>query len=79
MATNSPNTDDDIIGGLAKASLKFADHHRIEGSFASFNNDAEEPNNGQGNGALGDVDKKIRSNTFRAAFSYKDPPTTYSI
>jgi len=67
------NTDDDIIAGLAKASFKFADHHRIEGSFTSFNNDAEEPNNGQGAGGSDTVDKEIRSNTFRAAYSYKNP------
>lgn len=67
------NTDDDIIAGLAKASFKFADHHRIEGSFISFNNDAEEPNNGQGAGGDDTVDKEIRSNTFRAAYSYKNP------
>ncbi|RMF11442.1 MAG: TonB-dependent hemoglobin/transferrin/lactoferrin family receptor [Alphaproteobacteria bacterium] len=67
------NTDDDIIAGLAKASFKFADHHRIEGSFISFNNDAQEPNNGQGTGGNDIVDKEIGSNTFRAAYSYKNP------
>jgi len=67
------NTDDDIIAGLAKASFKFADHHRIEGSFIAFNNDAEEPNNGQGAGGSDTVDKEVQSNTFRAAYSYKNP------
>lgn len=67
------NTDDDIIAGLAKASFKIADHHRIEGSFITFNNDAEEPNNGQGAGGGGNVAKKIQSNTIRAAYSYKNP------
>ena len=32
------NTDDNIIAGFAKAGFKFADHHRIEGLFVSFNN-----------------------------------------
>lgn len=72
-STELTNTDDDIIAGLAKASLKFADHHRIEGSFIGFNNDAEEPNNGQGAGGSDAVDKEVRSNTFRAAYSYKNP------
>ena len=66
------NTDDNIIAGFAKAGFKFADHHLIEGLFISFNNDAEEPNNGQGAGESDSVDKEIRSNTFRAAYSYNN-------
>ncbi len=66
------NTDDNIIAGFAKAGFKFADHHLIEGLFISFNNDAEEPNNGQGAGESDSVDKDIRSNTFRAAYSYNN-------
>ncbi len=67
------NTGDNIIAGFAKTSFSFADHHRIEGSFTGFNNDAKEPNNGQGTGESDIVDKEIRSNTFRAAYSYKNP------
>ena len=70
------NTDDDIIAGLAKASLTIGDHHRIEGAVVSFNNDAREPNDGQGLGdsrAVGLVDKDIRSTTFRAAYSFRNP------
>ena len=37
------------------------------------NNDAEEPNNGQGAGGSDSVDKEIRSSTFRAVYSYKNP------
>ena len=70
------NTEDDILAGLAKASYEPADHHRVEGSFTAFGNDAREPNNGQGLGgqlAPGMVDKRIRSNTFRLAYRYHDP------
>lgn len=67
------DSDDDIIAGLAKASYGFAEHHRIEGSFLTFNNKAEEPINGQGLGSGGDVEKDIHSHTFRAAYSYENP------
>ena len=67
------NSDDDIISGLAKASYTFADHHRIEGSFLTFNNEAEEPSNGQGLGSDDLVEKDIRTNTFRAAYGYHNP------
>ena len=70
------NTEDDILAGLAKASYRLDDHHRVEGSFTAFGNDAREPNNGQGAGgtlAPGLVDKDIRSNTLRLAYRYRDP------
>lgn len=70
------NTDDDILAGLAKASYELAEHHRVEGSFTAFRNDAREPNNAQGAGgtlAPGLVDKDIRSNTLRLAYRYNDP------
>lgn len=66
------NTDDDIISGLFKGSYEFADHHRIEGSFVTFRNDVQEPNNGQA--ISSDVfDKEVLSDTYRVAYSYKDP------
>ena len=70
------DTDDDIVAGLAKASFKIGDHHRIEGALVSFNNTAQEPNNGQGSGdgtAVGLVDKDIQSMTFRAAYGFRNP------
>ncbi len=66
-------TDDEIISGLVKGSYGFADHHRVEGSVVAFTNDAEEPNNGQDPDADDVVDKDIRSTTYRAAYSYKNP------
>ena len=67
------NTDDDIISGLGKVSMTFAEHHRLEGSFLRFDNDAEEANNAQGLGGDDIVDNEISNNTARAAYSYKNP------
>ncbi|MGF1632150.1 MAG: TonB-dependent receptor domain-containing protein [Kiloniellaceae bacterium] len=67
------DSDDDIISGFAKASYTFADHHRVEGSFLTFRNEAEEPSNGQGLGGDDLVEKDIRSDTFRTAYSYRNP------
>ena len=67
------NSDDDILSALGKVSWSFADHHRLEGSFLRFDNDAEEPNNGQGLGGDNIVDKEIVNNTWRAAYSYRNP------
>ena len=67
------NTDDDIIAGLGKASVTFAEHHRLEGSFTRFDNDAQEPNNGQSVTDDNIVDKEISTSTARAAYSYKNP------
>lgn len=71
--TRLGNTDDDILSGLAKAGFGFAEHHRVEGSFVAFSNDAEEPNNGQSATADDSVEKDIRSHTIRTAYSYKNP------
>lgn len=67
------DSDDDIVAGLAKASYTFAEHHRIEGSFLTFRNEAQEPNNGEGAGSGGQVEKDIASDTFRLAYGYHDP------
>ena len=66
------NTDDEIISGLFKGSYEFAEHHRIEGSFTTFRNDAQEPNNGQ---VISDevFDKEVRSDNYRVAYNYNDP------
>ena len=71
-------TDDDIVAGLAKASLKSADHHRFEASAISFRNDAREPNDGQERfgrdlAANGLVRKDVRSTTLSAAYHYDNP------
>ena len=66
-------SDDDIISGFGKASYSFADHHRIEGSYLTFRNEAEESSNGQGLGSGDLTEKDIQSDTFRAAYSYKNP------
>lgn len=70
--TELRNTDDEIVSGLLKGSYEFADHHSIEGSFSTFRNDAQEPNNGQviSNEVF---DKEIRSDNYRIAYSYDNP------
>jgi hemoglobin/transferrin/lactoferrin receptor protein len=70
------DSDDDIVSGFGKASYSFAEHHRIEGSYLTFRNEAEEPSNGQGLGGDDLVEKDIRSDTFRAAYSYSNPADT---
>ena len=42
------NRDDDIVSGLAKASYSLAEHHRVEASFLTFHNEAEEHSTGRG-------------------------------
>ena len=72
------NTDDDILASLFKAGISLADHHRIEGAFIGFRNDAREPNNGQegigtGETAVGLVEKAIGAETVRAEYRYENP------
>ena len=72
------NTDDDILASLFKAGFSPSDHHRIEGAFIGFRNDAREPNNGQegigtGETAVGLVEKAIRADTVRAEYRYENP------
>ncbi|WP_119166577.1 TonB-dependent hemoglobin/transferrin/lactoferrin family receptor [Algihabitans albus] len=67
------NTDDSILSGLVKGGFEFGDHHRVEASYTRFANDAEEPNNGQGLGGDDVVDKEIRSDNVRLAYSFDDP------
>ena len=72
------NADDDIVASLAKAGFSLADHHRIDGAVIGFRNDAREPNNSQegvdsGQTAVGLVDKRIRAETLRVAYSYDNP------
>ncbi len=72
------DTDDDILAGLVKIGLEGADHHRVEGSFVGFRNDATEPNNGQegigrGETAVGLVEKGIRATTVSVAYHYDNP------
>ena len=71
--TTIESTDDSIVSGLIKGGLDFGDHHRVEASFTRFANDAEEPNNGQGLGGNGIVDKEIQSDNLRLAYSFDDP------
>lgn len=67
------NTDDDIHSGMAKIGFEPAPHHRIEASFIRFTNGAQEPNNAQGFGVDGLVNKDIRADSWRLGYRYNDP------
>ncbi|OAB60986.1 hypothetical protein AY599_17965 [Leptolyngbya valderiana BDU 20041] len=67
------NTDDSILSGLIKGGIDLGDHHRVEASYSRFSNDAEEPNNPQGQGGSDTVDKEISSDNVRLGYSFDDP------
>lgn len=67
------STDEDIVSGLVKAGYDFGDSHRLEASFRRFGNSAREPNNGQGLGSGGAVEKALLSEDIRLAYHYHDP------
>mgnify|MGYP001256969417 CR=1 FL=1 len=67
------NTDDDIISALVKGSWNFMPNHDLEFSFQRFHNNAEEPNNGNGMGSSGEVDKDIITDNYRVSYKFKDP------
>lgn len=71
--TELTNSDDDIVAGLVKAGFDFADFHRLEASFQRFDNEAEEPLNGQGIGGEDATEKDIRADTTRLSYSYANP------
>jgi len=62
-------SDDDIRAGLLKVGVKLTDALSVEGSWQRFNNEAFEPNNGQGLNGLDDgavnVDKDIVTDSYR--------------
>lgn len=67
------NTDDEVTAGMLKAGGAIGEDHYLEGSYLSFFNTAEEPNNGQGAGGPDAVKKDISSQTFRLAYDYDNP------
>jgi len=63
-------SDDDIVSGLFKGEYQLSESLALNGSWLRFDNQAEEPNNGQGvnvagAGAESLVHKDIRSDTLR--------------
>lgn len=69
-------SDDDIVTGLARGTIRFANGATISASYQAFTNEALEPNNGQGVivadpilAAL--VDKRATSKTARVTFGYR--------
>lgn len=69
-------SDDDIVSGLVKLGFRASDALTIEGSWQRFDNEAIEPNNGQGTIGLDDgtasVQKDIITDTFRGSVMF-DP------
>ena len=62
--------DDEIASGLVKITTQLRDDLKLEASWLRFNNDAVEPNNGQG-AATGDlVRKDIKSESWRSRVTY---------
>lgn len=62
--------DDEIASGLVKVSAQLNKDLRVDASWLHFNNDALEPNNGQGISTGDLVRKDIESETLRARVNY---------
>lgn len=62
--------DDEIASGLVKINSQITDDLKIDASWLRFNNDALEPNNGQGISTGDLVRKDIVSETWRARVNY---------
>lgn len=67
---NSLQGDDEIGSGLVKGTFKVTEALSLSGSWMGYRDDAVEPNNGQGNNTGDLMDKRIKSDTFRAGVSY---------
>ncbi|TVR97533.1 MAG: TonB-dependent receptor, partial [Rhodospirillales bacterium] len=75
--TNLDAADDDIVSGLVKGSYRVAPSHSVDAAFVFFRNDAEEPNNAQGDGGADIVDKRIRNYTARIGYRYANPANPF--
>src|SRR5688572_17745214 len=67
------DSSDDIVAGLVKAGIDLHEFHRIEASFMRFDNQAEEPLNGQDFFAEDATEKSVETDTTRLAYSYSNP------
>ena len=63
------SSDDEIDNYLVKTGFNAGDW-RLEGSWQRFDNDAVEPNNGQGAAVGNDIDKGILSDNFRGSLTF---------
>ncbi|MEM8562340.1 MAG: TonB-dependent receptor, partial [Pseudomonadota bacterium] len=68
-------SDDDLLSGLLKAEYQLTDTFGISGSWLHFENDVQEPNNGQGVNVADPtlsalVNKDIESDTYRVGLSF---------
>lgn len=67
---NDLQGNDEIASGLVKFNSQITDALKIDASWLRFNNDALEPNNGQGISTVDLVRKDIESETLRARVNY---------
>lgn len=69
-------SDDEIETALLKGGFTISNALSVEGSWQRFNNEAVEPNNGQGTNGLGtgtldqDVEKDITTDTYRLGLNF---------
>lgn len=67
-------SDDDILSGLVKVGVQITDALSVEGSWQRFDNEAFEPNNGQGLNGLDDgavnVDKDVVTDAYRLSAAF---------
>jgi len=68
--------EDEIGSGLAKVTFKATDALTLSASWMGYRNNAVEPNNGQGNNTGDLMDKKVKSDTYRAGLSF-NPETKF--
>ncbi len=71
--TELDRTDDDIFAALLKSSWQFATFQELSAGINHYEDNAEEPNNGQGAGGNDIVNKKINTTTFTLGYDWDDP------
>jgi hemoglobin/transferrin/lactoferrin receptor protein len=67
------DSEDEVLAALVKAGIDLNEHNRLEASFQHFDNEADEPLNGQGIGGEDETEKDIRNDTTRLTYSYQNP------
>lgn len=73
--TKLDRTDDNIVSALFKTTFELTPEQELGASVLHFQNDAEEPSNGQGAGGTSLVDKTLESTNISLAYAY-DPVDT---
>lgn len=66
-----------IRTGLLKGTYTGLDNQRFELSYLGFRDEPREPNNGQGTGSGGIVDKEVENDTVRFGYRVNDPDRSW--